>query len=295
MVTGHRAAWLGWLSWPALLLGSLWAAAALHNDGWPLPLAIFAVTVANILAVAVLEVCLPLNRDWSPLRDRQIFNDIGHGLLGNELGSRVGAGLVAVTLAALLGGDSHGLWPDHWPLAAQVALAVPLADFVDYWKHRLLHRSRLLWRFHVLHHNPDRLHVMKAARLHFVEIVIRYAAVYLPLVLLGAPQAVLLWYAALMNFIGNPGHSNVRFRFPSWFHYLVVTPPVHHAHHGKERRLGDTNFSPLLPVWDLVFGTYTHPDQAGDYAVGVARDPLPTGFFGQLLRPFGVSFRSPRP
>ena len=255
---------------------------------------LLALNVCTLGAVLVAEEIAPHRREWSALTDRQSLNDLGHGLLQNQLGERLGD-LLLPTLAAAAASSLTALvhrsvWPTGWPLAAQVLLGVVVADGLDYWKHRALHTT-LGWRLHALHHGITRLHALRSARSHFVEVVLRFLFVYVPLVAVGAPREVLFWHAALIGMLGVVGHSNVRLRLPAALHWILMTPHVHRLHHSNERALADSNFANVLPLWDVLFGTFSDPDAHVLRGVGVIDDELPTGFVGQVLAPF----RSGRP
>jgi sterol desaturase/sphingolipid hydroxylase (fatty acid hydroxylase superfamily) len=110
--------------------------------------------------------------------------------------------------------------------------------------------------------------------------------VYAPLVAVGAPPDVLVWHAALIGTLGMIGHSNVRLHLPSSLHRLLMTPQVHRLHHSSERALADSNFANILPLWDVVFGTFSHPDEHELREVGVVGDDVPASFVRQLMAPF---------
>ena len=74
--------------------------------------------------------------------------------------------------------------------------------------------------------------------------------------------------------------------FPAMLHRLLVTPPEHRLHHAKAMSLCDGNFAVVTPLWDLVFGTFRHPDAYPLPEVGIADDPMPAGFWGQAFSPF---------
>jgi len=80
--------------------------------------------------------------------------DAAHMLLSNVsvpllVRAAIFAPLVALALA-LQRALAHRLWPHAWPLYAQVALALALAEFAQYWIHRLAHERDGLWRIHAL-------------------------------------------------------------------------------------------------------------------------------------------------
>jgi len=188
--------------------------------------------------------------------------------------------------AARLASLANSAWPSEWPMALQVLVGVVVADGLDYWKHRVLHTA-WGWRLHGLHHGITRLHALRSARSHFVEVVMRFLFVYVPLVAAGAPPEVLVWHAALIGTLGVIGHSNVRLRVPSAFHSLLMTPHVHRLHHSNERAIADSNFANILPLWDLLFGTFSHPDAHELRGVGVIGDDVPASFVAQVVAPFG--------
>jgi len=251
----------------------------------------FFVTVSNMMLVALIEELLPMRAGYRLLRDRQIWNDIGHGVLLTTVGRPLGAGLSVLGLAAIGGATSErfmtriAIWPNEWSFAAQLALALAIYSFLDYWKHRAYHSIDALWWIHAIHHDTNQMHVLKAGRLHLLEGLIRFVLVTTPLMLLGAPTPVFVWVGLFMNFEGNLNHSNAAQRFPSWFHYLVPTVQVHHVHHARERRLQDSNFSGVTSLWDVAFGTFRHPDDCEFAAYGLSGERLPPSLFGQLLYP----------
>lgn len=280
---------LSWVAWPALVLFFIGVAYWAFGLGYNNELVFLVLGVTNLLVMILLEQLLPLRKDWNLLADRAAFNDIGHTLMAGVVGANIGTflrtllfGGLAVLLADLAGG---GLWPVHWPLWLQMGLAILLVDFVFYWQHRMFHNVPLLWRLHALHHNPERMHVLKSARLHAGEIVLRFVLIFAPLALLGAPREVLLWYAVLDNTLGNLAHINMRLKFPAFFHRIFVTPGVHHLHHAKDMRLGNGNFGGMLAIWDQLFGTFFHPDEHPDYETGIPDNPIPGNFLKELASP----------
>lgn len=280
---------MSWVLWPAVIISFFSLASWGFSLGYNNDLIFLAIATFNLVLMLALEQVFPLRKEWSALKDRQAFNDIGHSLMAGVVGANIGnflrtllLGGAAAFLADVAGGS---VWPTTWPLWGQMALAIVLVDFVFYWQHRMFHHVPILWRLHALHHNPERMHVLKSARLHGGEIVIRFILIYAPLALLGAPKEVLLWYAVLDNVVGNLAHSNLRLTFPAVVHKLFVTPGVHHLHHAKDHRLGNSNFSGITPIWDILFGTYFHPEDFPEYSPGIENNPIPNNFLKELAAP----------
>jgi len=271
--------------WPVVVVGSVASVALGLRAGIEPGIVLLVVNVAVLAVVIAAEQLAPHRRAWSPLTDPQSVNDLGHGILQSQLGERLGGlALVAATTAAVgLRGDGP-LWPVEWPMAWQVALGIVVADGLDYWKHRWLHTDAG-WRLHALHHGITRLHALRAARSHFGEVTLRFAIVYAPLVVIGAPGAVLVWHAALIGALGVIGHSNVRLRLPAIAHRLLMTPHVHRLHHAEERALSDSNYANVLPLWDVVFRTFSDPTAHRLRGVGATDDAVPSSFLRQLALP----------
>jgi sterol desaturase/sphingolipid hydroxylase (fatty acid hydroxylase superfamily) len=277
-----------WFVWPAYLLLFLAAYAWSQRLGFASGYSVLGITVVHIAVIALTELVLPARPEWRWLGDRQVFNDIVHGLL-LDLGARLGTAVMTLVLAAgaaMVSRDAGStIWPLDWPLWAQVALAVLIYDFCDYWKHRAYHASRWLWPIHALHHNPLRMHVFKAGRLHFLEATIRVLISSAPLVVLGAPESVFFWLAALANAFGGQNHWNVDARLPRWLHWSLATPQVHWLHHDQQFVERSVNLSPFTMLFDHVFGTYRDPIRFPVDQVGIARDPISPGLPGQLAAP----------
>lgn len=277
------------LIFPGVFVGSLAAFDALLRAGADPGLSLFATTVANLGVVALLETVFPLRRDWAWWRDAQSINDLIHGALLSLVGPRLGeaalSSAIAAGAAAIASVSQDGVWPGDWPLWAQVTLAVVIADFADWIKHWGYHNLAPLWPIHALHHNADKMHVFKAGRLHFLEATIRFAIIAAPLLMLGAGPEVIVWYAALMNFLGNLNHSNVDLPLPAFVHYLFATPQVHRLHHEVDADLGRSNLSPGTMLPDHLFGTFRHPSKNKLEHVGIAENPIPGNVLVQILAP----------
>lgn len=275
--------------WPVVVVADLLLIALGIQLGHDPAAVLFVVNVATLAAVLAAEQAAPHRPEWNALRDRQSLNDVGHGILQSQIGERLG-GLVLLGLAAGAGSQlgtlvGRPLWPIAWPMPIQIVWGLLVADGLDYWKHRALHTT-WGWRFHGLHHGITQLHALRSARSHFVEVVMRFLVVYAPLAAVGAPHEVFFWHAAAIATLGVIGHSNVRLRVASAVHVMLMTPHVHRLHHSNERAVADTNFANVFPWWDVVFGTFTRPDEHEVRAVGVVGDDVPTSFLRQVLHPF---------
>jgi sterol desaturase/sphingolipid hydroxylase (fatty acid hydroxylase superfamily) len=74
----------------------------------------------------------------------------------------------------------------------------------------------------------------------------------------------------------------------------VLTPPVHRIHHARRVDLALHNYANVLPLWDLLFGTFLDPSGRERPAAGIEEDPNPAGFLAQVLAPLGWRRRAAR-
>jgi sterol desaturase/sphingolipid hydroxylase (fatty acid hydroxylase superfamily) len=66
---------------------------------------------------------------------------------------------------------------------------------------------------------------------------------------------------------------------------MIVSPRFHRWHHTDEQNARDKNFAGLLPLWDILFGTYYMPRDRRPHQFGT-NTPVPPGLIGQMLFPF---------
>jgi len=244
-------------------------------------------SVGNMLLVAVCEFLIPGVPGVNLFRDRQSWNDIGHLIVDNHAAKPV-AWWVTLGLVGFTGShwrSSVGAWPTNLPQPLQLFLLLLSFNFLGYWIHRAFHSFDLLFRFHAIHHDTERIHMLKAGRIHFGEELINFVAQVSPFLLVQAPQTMLIWLGTWNVFEGNLAHSNVAQRFPWWFHFIGLTSQEHTLHHSTNPELQNRNFS-ALPIWDVIFGTFTHPDGKKVTSTGLRRNPIPPAFVRQLMFPF---------
>lgn len=287
---------VAWLSFPLLMGGFVAIAAWGLGRGFDPAIFGAVLTVANFTVILAAEHALPRRPGASVFRDRQSLNDAGHGLLLAALARPLGGALSVAVLASLPAlRDALGLatvWPADWPFAAQMIPALLIWTFSDYWAHRSLHTFARLWWFHALHHDTPQMHIMKSGRIHFGEEVFNAVIKPVPLLLLGAPPEVLAFIGLWIVFDGNLVHSNIDQRFPSWAHWFLPTVQLHNLHHAQDRRFQDSNYSGSTPIWDVLFGTFSHPDRCRADPLGLADSPVPRGFAAQVLFPFRAQVRA---
>ena len=134
------------------------------------------------------------------------------------------------------------------------ALLVLVNDFIYYVFHRLGHRSRFMWAFHVTHHSSQKYNFSVAIRLNLFILPLHFLFM-LPLALLGfRPEAIL-------------AVNSITTLYQLWVHTELVgklgildqifnTPSNHRVHHGSNPQYLDRNYGAMFIFWDHLFGTY---------------------------------------
>lgn len=197
------------------------------------------------------------------------------------------AALVPVLLLAGQGLDperiAKGFGPlSRQPIWLQAIEMIVLGDFIGYWMHRWFHGG-WRWRFHAIHHSSTHLDWLASVRLHPVNDVIGKLAVVLPLVALGFSPVATAAVVPFLTLYAILLHANVNWTFGP-LRTVIASPAFHRWHHTSAAEGRDKNFAGLLPLWDLLFGTYWLPDRPP--TVFGVEDKVPTHLPGQLLWPF---------
>lgn len=171
------------------------------------------------------------------------------------------------------------------PLLIAVPLLLLVADFTQYWVHRMFHAVRWLWPFHAIHHSIEDMDWLAGSRLHLVDVVVTRGLTYVPIFLLGFSREALGIYVFIVAAQATFIHANVRWELRGC-RRVLATPAFHHWHHAAEPEAIDRNFAVHTPVWDLLFGTYYLPDRwPTAYGLHSRRD-VPPRWLAQLCYPF---------
>lgn len=216
--------------------------------------------------------------------------------------SGVVPGLVLAPLLGVFAVAAHMVLPG-WattfgtvlPLWARVGAALIVSEIGFYWGHRWSHEIPFLWRFHAVHHAPEEIYFLVSARAHPLDNVFVRLCGFVPVYSFGLATpltpgggVVSALLVVVLTTWGFLIHANVRWRF-GLLEWIVATPAFHHWHHtsGEPR---DRNYASMLPVLDMVFGTFHLPcDWPGKYGTDTA---MPNSVAGQLIQPLLPASRS---
>jgi sterol desaturase/sphingolipid hydroxylase (fatty acid hydroxylase superfamily) len=255
----------------------------------------------GVLSVFVPLLTVPLARRLAPQRTRagKVLVAVGIGAVAATTvadawaersahaagGARKVSRLTGPTAVAALGVAATAGWATataterFWRRGARrdlggglgpAALAIAGWDFLYYWNHRLMHETRAMWAFHVVHHSSQRYNLSTALRQPVAESLGLFAPY------------------GLMSLGGiRPAHvelaRGVNLLYQYWFHTDAVrslgplekvlnTASHHRVHHASNQRYIDRNHGSILIVWDRLFGTFAGEDAGIPVVYGLTKN-----------------------
>ncbi|PID46560.1 MAG: sterol desaturase [Proteobacteria bacterium] len=177
-----------------------------------------------------------------------------------------------------------------------------LDDATKYLVHRWMHQSRILWRFHQVHHTATNLTPLTIFRAHPVEGVmfslrstlVQGACIGSFVFLFGSGVDLVTVFGVnvllfLFNVTGsNLRHSPVGIPYPNAVERWLISPAQHHIHHSTDPAHYNKNYGVVLSVWDRLGGTLYHsePNQTLDYGILQAGRKVDEPLWCVYLRPF---------
>lgn len=195
------------------------------------------------------------------------------------------------------------------PVIPSVIVLLVVGEFLFYWVHRSAHhrRNRLLYGLHRTHHSANYMNVTTALRLNiFWSLFQPFTWVLAVAFYLGMYQAGLFMFVFLQVW-GALTHTSFRWdeaiaRHSRWgdalirgLEWVMVTPRMHHTHHGHGRD-GKTskNLCVNLSIFDRLFGTLYIPQGRPEHYGLPDADPH---WLQQIMFPLRLParFRGERP
>ncbi|MFN0115472.1 MAG: sterol desaturase family protein [Paracoccaceae bacterium] len=155
---------------------------------------------------------------------------------------------------------------DFWagaPLLLVSLIGLAAKDFADYVIHRLMH-TQWLWPAHAAHHSDTHVNAFTSYRVHFLEGVLMMLTYLVMLTWAQMPEAIPV--VIVLSVVHNMYvHMDLPFTHGP-LKYLVASPVYHRWHHADVPEAYGKNLANIMPIWDVIFGTY--------YCPGPCRAPL---------------------
>lgn len=232
-----------------VLLFWAYAPAGIQNHPYTL------VVISPLITVTVLllELVFERHAGWRMNR-REFFTDLFYVVLMSTVISWTAEKFADDPLAAAKA--SLGIttqWVTHMPWLAQVALAIFLLEFGQYWMHRLMHNWTPFWLTHAPHHHLTQLNAAKGAVGNPIELFLISLSV---LALFDFDKTALFAAFSTMNVISTFAHANVKSDPPIWYSFFFTTIRHHSLHHSTDYEATRSNYGNSLILLDRIFGTY---------------------------------------
>ncbi len=241
-------------------------------------LGVYAVCAAAIVVAELLN-----RRDMSVYRTRHALNDLAYAVFYKCSIYN----LLVIPLFALLAPRLQflrvGLLSPLPPIASFVVCWI-VADFLNYWMHRLQHGLRPLWAFHSVHHTQTQLTFLSANRIHAIEQLIAGVVMIVPAFVLGLPQRLWLPLLFAQIFTETAQHARLTWTYGP-LHRLIVSPAMHVLHHSTDPREYNGNYGRVFSLWDVLFGTFVRSERP-ERRYGVEGMDVPERLTAQFLHPF---------
>lgn len=183
------------------------------------------------------------------------------------------------------------------PLWARVLGGVLLLDLVGAWLvHFVEHKTRWMWRFHLIHHTDTHVDVTTALRHHPGESVFRALFTVSAVFIAGTPIGTVMLYQSLSALFSQFNHANIRLprRLDRTLSWVIVTPDMHKVHHHWKQPQTDSNYGNIFAIWDRVFGTYDATAVSNiRYGIDTHMDPDENDRLGNLFTIPFQAYREP--
>ena len=134
-----------------------------------------------------------------------------------------------------------------------------LLDLIGaYLIHLIQHKTKFLWRFHLIHHSDTWIDTTSANRHHPGESVIRFVFTTLGVLAVGSPMWMVFLYQTLSVVATQFNHANISLprKIDTVLSYFIVSPDMHKVHHHYVLPYTDSNYGNIFSVWDRLFGTF---------------------------------------
>lgn len=149
--------------------------------------------------------------------------------------------------------------PNVWntvPPVLACLLAVVAKDFADYWSHRAMH-TKWGWATHAAHHSDTHVNAFTGFRIHFLEAMLMTLYYVILLTWLQLPALIPIM-ALFYTLHGMYVHMDLPFNHGP-LKYLISSPVYHRWHHADEPAAYGKNLANIMPIYDVIFGTYYNP------------------------------------
>lgn len=203
-------------------------------------------------------------------------------LVSAVFAASIGA-LVTLSVNAA-GGGWIALPSSGWGLVVGCTVYLLAMDLGEYLFHRAQHAVPALWTMHSLHHSDPALGVTTTVRHFWLEPALKTMTIWFAVGLLFKVSPTIAGVYAVAASYNFWVHSNVRVGFgrAAW---LLNSPQYHRRHHSALTEHFSGNYAALLPIFDVICGSYHAPGKGEFPATGLEGGEQPKSVTQALIWP----------
>ncbi len=144
-----------------------------------------------------------------------------------------------------------------------IVIAILALDFSSWLVHFVMHKTMVLWRFHLIHHTDNNVDVTTGLRHHPGDSLLRGLFFILLIFVSGAPVYSVMIYQTLIVISTAFTHANIHLprKLDKALSYVFVSPNMHKVHHHWMQPYTDSNYGAVFSFWDRLMGTFRELDQ----------------------------------
>jgi sterol desaturase/sphingolipid hydroxylase (fatty acid hydroxylase superfamily) len=175
----------------------------------------------------------------------------------------------------------------HWSIL--IVLSLITVDFANYWNHRFMH-TKIGWPTHMVHHSDSHVNGFTTFRVHFLEVVVMQISYIFLLSWMGIDAVTVVFVSILCTLHNAYVHFEIDIDHGR-LNWLIASPQFHRWHHADAPEVYGKNLANIMPIWDVIFGTYYKGGKC-NAPMGALNDGIPdTDTVKLILMPFQLYFR----
>jgi len=182
------------------------------------------------------------------------------------------------------------LFPIPSSLILNTVIGLLLLDLISaYLIHWIEHKTKWMWKFHMVHHSDTYVDTTTANRHHPGESIFRAIFTLLAVFIIGAPIWLVMMYQSISVVLSQFNHANISLppKLDKMISYIIVSPNMHKIHHHYLQPETDSNYGNIFSIWDRLFGTYREMElQKLRYGLDILDDTKSGELVEQLKMPF---------
>ena len=226
------------------------------------PLERMAILVGGLLIFWIIEGAIPL----FPMRYKKTKLKHAAVNFGFTVIHLVIHTLLAILIVSLsLWCEKRGFGLVYWfnaNVLFTIIIGVLALDFSSWLVHLVMHKTPLLWRFHLIHHSDNNVDVTTGLRHHPGDSFLRGLFFLLLIFISGAPMYSVMIYQTLVVMSTAFTHANISLpkNLDRALSFILVSPNMHKVHHHWKQPYTDSNYGAVFSIWDRLLGTFMKLD-----------------------------------